>query len=235
MSNSEEGNTASSPDWADSTEQAVLDAALLRLSADSHWDQRLVDLAASDIGLTPTVARLLLPGGPRDLAALLSQRHDARTLVQLQSSDTTSLRVREKITLAVATRIDIALADEQAVRRSLGFLALPAQAPLSGRLMWAAADMIWRWCGDTATDFNHYSKRAILSTVLTSTLAVRLSAGEDAARRHLDARIDGVMTFEKLKSRVKIDPESALSRFAGVLGRRRYGAAIKTETAPSAD
>ena len=101
--------------------------------------------------------------------------------------------------------------------------------------MWAAADMIWKWCGDTATDFNHYSKRAILSTVLASTLAVRLSAGEDAARRHLDGRIDGVMSFEKLKSRVKIDPESALSRFAGVLGRRRYGQAIKTETAPSAD
>ena len=235
MSISEDYQTASSPDWADSTEQAVLDAALVRLSDHGHWDQRLVDLAASDIGLTPSAVSLLLPGGPRDLAALLSQRHDAHTLLQLQASDTAGMKVREKITCAVATRIEVALADERAVRRSLGFLALPAQAPLSGRLMWAAADMIWKWCGDTATDFNHYSKRAILSTVLASTLAVRLSAGEEAAKRHLDARVDGVMTFEKLKSRIKIDPEGALSRFAGALGRRRYGEAIKTETAPSVD
>jgi ubiquinone biosynthesis protein COQ9 len=230
-----DNKTAGAPDWADRTEQALLDAALARIPAHAHWDQKLVDLAAADVGLTPAMASLLLPSGPKDLAALLSQRHDERTLVQLRVRDATGLKIREKITLAVATRIDVAMGDETAVRRSLGFLALPAQAPLSGRLMWSAADRIWRWAGDAAADFNHYSKRAILSTVLASTLAVRLSAGEDAARRHLDARIDGVMAFEKLKSRIKFDPEGALSRLAGVLGRRRYGDAIKTETAHSAD
>jgi ubiquinone biosynthesis protein COQ9 len=235
MSISDESPEDARPDWADRTEQAVLDAAIQRLSTHGHWDQKLVDLAASDIGLTPAAIRLLLPSGPRDLAALLSQRHDDLTLRQLRAGDTQGLKIREKITLAVATRIDVAMADEIAVRRSLGFLALPAQAPLSGRLMWAAADLIWRWAGDAASDFNHYSKRAILSTVLGSTLAVRLSAGEDTAKRHLDARIDGVMAFEKLKSRVKLDPEEALRRFAGALGRRRYGDGIKTETAPSAD
>ena len=235
MSISEEGNEAGGPDWADSTEQAVLDAAIRRLSTHPHWDQRLVDLAACDVGLTPATIRLLLPYGPRDLAALLSHRHDDLTLVQLNALGAKGLTIREKITLAVATRIDVAMGDETAVRRSIGFLALPSQGPLSGRLIWATADKIWKWAGDASTDFNHYSKRAILSTVLASTLAVRLSAGEAAAKRHLDARIDGVMTFEKLKSRVKLDPEGALSRWAGAMGRRRYGDRIKTETAPSTD
>jgi len=235
MSTSEESSKNASPDWADQTEQAVLDAALLRVAAHPNWDQRLVDLAAADIGLTAATIRLLLPSGPKDLAALLSQRHDRLTLARLHNSDAAGMKIRDKITLAVATRIDVAMADEHAVRRSLGFLALPPQAPLSGRLMWAAADMIWRWAGDTAADFNHYSKRVILSTVLGSTLSVRLSAGEDAARRRLDARIDGVMAFEKLKSRVTFDPEGALTRLASALGRRRYGQEIKTETAPSAD
>ena len=99
MSISEEGNEAGGPDWADSTEQAVLDAALLRLSDHGHWDQRLVDLAASDIGLTPSAVSLLLPGGPRDLAALLSQRHDNLTLARLSSSDAKSLKIRAKIVL----------------------------------------------------------------------------------------------------------------------------------------
>lgn len=235
MSIADESPEAAQPDWADRMEQAVLDAALKRLPTHAHWDQKLVDVAASDVGLTPAAIRLILPTGPKDLAALLSKRHDDLTLRQLCVGDAQGLKMREKITLAVATRIDIAMADEAAVRRSLGFLALPAQAPLSGRLMWAAADMIWRWAGDAATDFNHYSKRAILSTVLGSTLAVRLAAGEDAARRHLDARIEGVMAFEKLKSRVKLDPEGALRSFADALGRRRYGDPIKTEAAPSTD
>ena len=29
--------------------------------------------------------------------------------------------------------------------------------------MWETADLIWRLCGDTATDYNFYTKRAILS------------------------------------------------------------------------
>lgn len=235
MTTSDQDGMSHLPDWADTTEQAVLDAALERVASHAHWDQRLVDLAAADVGLTPAAVGLLLPSGPRDLAALLSQRHDALTVSHLRSTDSATMKVREKITLAAATRIEVAMSDEPAVRRSLPFLALPAQAPLSGRLMWSAADHLWRWAGDVSTDFNHYSKRAILSTVLASTLAVRLSAGEEAARRHLDARIDGVMTFEKLKSRVKLDPEGALSRLATSLARRRYGRDVKTEMAPSAD
>ena len=76
---------------------------------------------------------------------------------------------------ACEARLDAALADEAAVRRWTGFLALPANLPLGLRLAWASADCLWRWAGDTATDENHYSKRAILAAVLGSTLAVRLS------------------------------------------------------------
>ena len=108
--------------------------------------------------------------------------------------------------------------------------------------MWAAADQLWRWAGDTATDFNHYSKRAILSTVLASTLAVRLARDEAAAETHLAARIDGVMQFEKLKAGVKLDPEGIARSVAGALSRMRYGApkapdrtgGVSPETPPSA-
>ena len=124
--------------------------------------------------------------------------------------------------------------DDLAVRRSLAFLALPGNAPLASRLMWATADQLWRWAGDTATDFNHYSKRAILSTVLASTLAVRLARGEVEARAHLAARIDGVMAFEKFKAGLKLDPEGLARGFASALGRMRYGASPRPETPQSA-
>jgi ubiquinone biosynthesis protein COQ9 len=112
------------------------------------------------------------------------------------------------------------MADEAAVRRWQGFLALH---PLLGsRLLWDSADVIWRWAGDTATDENHYSKRAILSGVLSSTLAVRLAAGAEAASAHLDQSIEGVMSYEKLKARFKGKDWAA--GIAEALGRMRYGA-----------
>jgi ubiquinone biosynthesis protein COQ9 len=221
-------------DWADETEARLLDAAVRRVADHGRWDARLVDLAAADIGLSRAECELLLPYGPKDLAALLARRHDAITEARLAELDPAGLRIRERITIAVQTRIAVAMEDEAAVRRSLGFLALPGNAPLAGRLMWAAADQLWRWAGDTATDFNHYSKRAILSTVLASTLAVRLARDEAAADTHLAARIEGVMAFEKAKAGIKLDPEGAARSVAGLLARLRYGRPVSPEAPPSA-
>ena len=89
------------------------------------------------------------------------------------------------------------------------------------QLGWATADGLWRWAGDTATDENHYSKRALLCAILMSTLAVRLARGEDAAARHLDARIANVMSFETWKG--KLPPlQDGLTVLVANLGRLRY-------------
>ena len=234
MSYPDNHDETASADWADETEGRLLDAAVRRVAEHGRWDDRLVEQAAADIGLTKAECELLLPYGPRDLAALLARRHDARTLAELAKIDPATLRIRERIATAVRTRIAVALADEAAVRRSLGFLALPQNAPLAGRLMWAAADQLWRWAGDTATDFNHYSKRAILSTVLASTLAVRLARDEAAADAHLAARIEGVMAFEKAKASMKLDPEGVARSVAGVLSRLRYGRPVTPPVTPEA-
>ena len=113
------------------------------------------------------------------------------------------------------------MADEAAVRRMCGFLALPTNLPLALRLVWESADAIWRWAGDTATDENHYSKRAILSGILISTLAVRIHSGAEAAAEYLAARIDNVMAFEKWKA--QFHPAEQAKDVARALGRIRYG------------
>jgi ubiquinone biosynthesis protein COQ9 len=212
---------ASLPDWADEAEQRVLDAAL-SLAETSPWNAMLVSRAAQRAGLSAADADLLLPEGAADLAALLSRRHDRLALAQLAGMDSGSLKIRERIRLGVQTRLDTAMADEAAVRRASLFLARPDHIALAATLAWETADSLWRWAGDTATDENHYSKRAILAGILTSTLGVRLAAGPQRAADYLAARIDNVMTFEKLKARLP-DPAEALTQAVGWLGRLRYG------------
>ncbi len=101
---------------------------------------------------------LLLPNGARDLAALLSRRHDARALEALADVDPT-MKMRERIAAAVSARMEAGAADLEATRKCAGFLALPTNADLGLSLAWESADLLWRWAGDTATDWNHYSKR----------------------------------------------------------------------------
>ena len=209
-------------DWAGQTEAKLLDAALVH-APKLGWSQRMLAAATVDVGLSLAEAELLLPHGPRDLAALLSRRHDAAGIAILSAVDPTLMKVRERIRRGVTARCDAAFADQPALRRWMGFLALPPNLPLAVRLNWAAADQIWRWAGDSATDENHYSKRVLLSEILTSTMVLRLSLGANAAAAHLDRRIDAVMAFEKWKGAIK--PATFGVRLAHGLGRLRYGRA----------
>ena len=205
-------------DWAQDAERQVLDAAL-QIAADRGWTWPTVKAAGEAAGLSAADVELLLPHGPRDLAALLARRHDARALAALP--DPASLKIRERIRAAVLARIDAAAEDGAAIGRWAGFLALPMHLPLALRLLWDSADQLWRWAGDTATDENHYSKRAILSGILASAMAIRLSSGRDAAAEFVDARIENVMAFEKWKAGLK--PSELLRDVAGALGKMRYG------------
>jgi ubiquinone biosynthesis protein COQ9 len=207
-------------DWASEAEARLLDAAL-PLAADLGWSQTLVAAAARKAGLSPADAELVLPGGPRDLAALLSRRHDQAAMDALSDVDPLSLKVRERIRRAVEARVEAAAADAAAVRRCTGYLALPPNMALGLSLVWESADRLWRWAGDTATDENHYSKRAILSAILVNTVAARLDQGPEAAAALLERRIGQVMSFEKWKATAP-RPGERLRAFAAALGRMRY-------------
>lgn len=208
------------PDWAEAAEERVLLAAL-GLAGDLGWTSTLVTRAAKAAGLSPGDAQLLLPHGARDLAALASRRHLRIAVAELERLDPSSLKMRERVARGVEAKMEATAADGRASRRLAGFLALPPNLPLGTRLLWEAADAIWRWAGDTATDENHYTKRLILSGVLASATAVRLTSGREAAQAELAARIDNVMAFEKWKAGL---PRLGLGdQLAGALARARYG------------
>jgi ubiquinone biosynthesis protein COQ9 len=177
--------------------------------------------AGAAAGFSKGETELLLPAGPRDLAALWSRACDGAAMEALAGVDPHGLKIRERIRRGALARLEAAMAHAAATRRWAGFLALPANAALGVRLAWESADVIWRWAGDTATDANHYTKRALLAGILTGTLLVWLAEGQAAAETHLDRRIGNVMTFERLKARVG---RLELGRRAvGALGRLRYG------------
>ena len=220
-------------DWAAQTESRLLEAAL-PLVPKLGWTSRLVAGAAKAVGLTTPEAELLLPQGARDLAALFSYRHDEAAMAALAGVDPRALKIRERIARGVEARVEAAMADETALRRWMGYLALPQNLVMGARLAWDSADRIWTWAGDVSTDENHYSKRAILAGLLTSTLMVRAAGSPAGARRHLDRGIEAVMTYERLKA--KAAPGDLAARAAGMLGRMRYcaGPTPAAEASPSA-
>lgn len=223
---------AEQKDWAEAAEQRLLEAAV-REAGRLGWNARLLAAAAKDAGLSAGEAELLVPSGARDLAALYSAGCDRLALEALAAVDPNSMKVRERIRSAVLARNAAAMRSSEATRRWMGFLALPANLALGLRLAWASADRLWRWAGDQAVDENHYSKRALLSEILVSTLAVEIAAGHEAARRALDRRISAVMAFEGFKARWRLADRA--QGLAERLARLRYGSAPGQDLSSAAD
>jgi len=162
--------------------------------------------AGTKLGLPTGEAERLFPGGGLAVVEYLSERADRRTVEDMEKAGVSAMKIRERIKLAVRTRLERHVGNREAVRRALALLALPLNAPIGLKLLYKTVDAMWYAAGDSSTDFNFYTKRAILSGVYSSTLLYWLndrSEGHEATWSFLDRRIDDVMRFEKLKSQVR--------------------------------
>lgn len=187
------------------------------------WTLTAAEAGAADIALPPERARVVFPGGAAEMVAAYIDFADLRMLAVL-GDRLHNLKIRDRIATAIRTRLDQAVGEREAIRRALGILGQPQNLALSARTLWKTADTIWRAAGDTATDYNHYTKRLTLGGVYASTLLVWLNDESDGfadTQAFLDRRIGDVMRFEKAKAQFLGSPERmpSLSRF---LGRLRY-------------
>lgn len=189
------------------------------------WSDAAVTSASKAAGVDPAVARLAFPGGAMDMIAAWIASVDERMEAAFDREVLAQMPVRERIRSLVWFRLEAVTGLEEALRRALAIQAMPQNLARTAKLGWASADAMWRLAGDTATDYNHYTKRAILTGIYAATLAVFVEDESEAkaeTRAFLDRRIEGVMKFEKTKAQL-LRPRDRFDvmRF---LGRLRYPA-----------
>jgi ubiquinone biosynthesis protein COQ9 len=201
---------------------AVLAAALEHAAFDGFTDKSLAR-AGEAAGVDDVTLARLFPDGPVSLVEAFSDSVDAEMEARLAKRKLAMLKIRERIKAAVTARIDVLRPHKEAARRAAAFLTLPPHAALGAKLLYRTVDKMWRAAGDTSTDFNFYTKRAILAGVYSSTMLRWFTDdSEDEAVTHafLDNRIENVMQFEKLKAQVK-ERAKALPSLGDVLGAFR--------------
>ena len=187
------------------------------------WSEAALVSAALSVGVDLPVARLAFPDGPMAMIAAWVAATDAAMAAEFADGRLDNMPIRERIRALVQFRLDAADGLEEALRRALAIQAMPQNVAGSLKLGWSSADKMWRLAGDTATDYNHYTKRAILAGIYAATLAVFVedeSEGKADSRAFLDRRIEGVMKFEKAKAQLLSDREGF--NVMQFLGRLRY-------------
>jgi len=188
------------------------------------WNGKAVESAAAQAGLDPAQARLAFPKHQAEMVHAYIQGVDAAMEAHFTPETIAAMKVRDRIRALIWYRLEIMAPAREAVRTGLSILAMPHNVPLALKIGWRTADLMWRIAGDTATDYNHYSKRLILSGVYASTLLAWLddqSEGWADTGAFLDRRLGDVMRFEKWKASWTGSDlhRPSLTRF---LGRLRY-------------
>jgi len=203
--------------------EKILDQALL-LAVFEGFNSKMLEEAAQSAGVSEADLKAVFPDGIPDLIGFWTQKANLVCLDRARFEDFAALKVREKVAVLVLARLEYLRPHKESARRAAAYLALPFRHSLGARLAWSASDSIWRALHDKSTDFNFYSKRAILTGVWTSTLARWFADdGDDEieTKRFLEARIENVMQIEKAKAKVRnleIDPAKPIEW----LSRLRY-------------
>ena len=190
------------------------------------WSEAAVYAAADEMDVDRDVALLAFKGKAIAMIDAWVEAVDLELASRLTVEKLNAMKIRDRITALLATRLEIMAPDRESLRRALAIMAMPTNLARAAKIGWRSADRMWRLAGDSATDLNHYTKRVTLSAVYGSTLTVFVNDDSENfadTRAFLDRRIDNVMQIEKVKYQAKQRKEFApsLSRF---IGRLRYPA-----------
>ena len=208
-----------SPEALDNVRRQIL-AEMMSRAGDAGWGAAGLRATVKSLGIDERQGRFAFPRGISDLLLFFCRDGDRLMEEALEATDLSAMRVPEKITLAVKTRLSVVEDDKEAVRRATTMLSLPMNAPLALQALYGTVDAIWRGIGDTSEGTTFYTKRLTLSGVYSSTLLVWLgdkSENHEAAWRFLDGRLADVATFGKVTSSLG----DVVGRLPGLLDQMR--------------
>ena len=189
----------------DAQREALLKATLLHVPFDG-WTHTALMAGARDAGIEPALANNAFAGGVAELLDFYHRAADIEMVRALEDHpDLGTMKIREKVALALRLRLEANAAHREAIRQALSFLALPTNAPLGAKCLYRTVDAIWYAVGDRSTDFSFYTRRGLLAGVYAGTVLYWLndkSEGFADTWSFLDRRIGDVMKLYELRARV---------------------------------
>lgn len=204
------GNDAQSP--SEALAQRWLDA-LLPLAAVQGWGSGTLAEAARTAGLSEAEQALAAPEGADSLIEAFLARGNATMEAALARTAGEPMRTRDRVALAILSWLEPLQPHKAALRRAIGRGTLPWQMPRALVRTWQLADAVWTAAGDTATDYNRYTKRGLLALTLPPVVLYWLQSEDEAAvRAFVERRLDGAMQAGRMAGGAMASVLSAFGR-----------------------
>ncbi|MFK7866791.1 MAG: COQ9 family protein [Alphaproteobacteria bacterium] len=170
------------------------------------WTKKAIMAGAESLCANQSAELAAFPNLPDDLLIGVSKLINQQLSIHIErvttQAETSNMRFHEKIIEAIMRAYGQFKPFRPAMINAAGLMANPYHGKLVTGLLFEQADHIWREFGDKSLDFNYYSKRGLLSLVLSSSLLVYLYDESDDlsdTRAFLARRIDNVLSIPKIK------------------------------------
>lgn len=194
-----------SEEFSTKEKDSLIVAVLEHVPFDGWSDTALVAAAnQTDFGVN-SARRLFSRGGP-SMIEYYSSWADRGMVDSVMAHSIQDLGIRRKVGHIVRTRFEGNEKYREAIRRALACLALPQNTLLSIKCLYKTVDSVWFLVGDKSTDFNFYTKRALLAGVYSATLLYWLedeSNGQNDTWNFLNRRLDDVIRFGSLRKNIQ--------------------------------
>ena len=123
------------------------------------------------------------------------------------------LRVHERIKELIILRLKIMSQEKELISKTYFHLLLPQNFKIASRCLYKTVDQIWFVSGDNSTDFNFYSKRAILASVYSLVMLHFINNNSlDQTIELLNKQLKRVSKIPKIKNKLG-NIKNAFSQF----------------------
>lgn len=167
------------------------------------WNDIAARAAAERAGISAGEQALAAPHGVIDLLETFFEDAEAKTRAALAEADLATLKVHERVALGVRTWLDQLTPHREAVGKAAAYGFLPWGAGPALQRAWSVADTVWSGIGDTSEDYNYYTKRGLLASVLPPIVLYWQDAPtEDDLDAYIARRLKGAMEIGRAGGRI---------------------------------
>lgn len=198
------------------------------------WSEAALQAASQETGIPAERVLNAFPGGAKDVLILWHEVADQQMIAAMGRPENVHLRTRDRVAAAIRARLEANASHREAVRAGCALLLMPQNAGTATRLLYNTVNAIWYAVGDKSTDYNFYTKRALLAGVYSATVMYWLndkSPDCSATWSFLERRIADVMRVPQVlgqaSSRLREiadrlpKPQNLFKRGSSPRGRRR--------------
>ena len=168
------------------------------------WNKNLFTQISNDKKINIHNLNSLFPEGYISLLKFYLENLNKDFILRAKKLNLNNLRVHIKVRELILLKLKLYESERQIIKKTYFALLSPKNFNISSYALYKTVDEIWFLAGDNSTDFNFYSKRAILASIYSSVIFYWINKNDmELTKKFLDKQLSRVSKIPSLKKNIK--------------------------------